>query len=173
MVVDLSESEPLRTSSLLFPHSCIPHLLVSISYTNACLAVDTSSTFWSPDVKVGERALFQLAVSAPADAHLSLLPFESLAISFGSGVEDEEVEGMAVEVESGDDAGSVEDVELGGSDDEEEDSDEEEESEEDSDDDEEEEDDDDDSDSGGFKMNGFIDDEAEEYSSDGDGDESE
>lgn len=67
-----------------------------------------------------------------------------------------EADEMDVEVESGDDAGSVEDVELGGSDDEDT-----------SDDEEDEEDDEDDSDSdddGDLKMNGFIDDEAEEYS---------
>ncbi|KAI0809261.1 WD40-repeat-containing domain protein [Irpex lacteus] len=89
--------------------------------------------------------------------------------------ESEEAEGMDVEVESGDDAGSVEDVELGGSDEEEEDeeSDEEEDEEEDSEEEEEDEDDEDDSDAGGFKMNGFIDDEAEEFSEDEDEDESE
>ncbi|KAI0090025.1 WD40-repeat-containing domain protein [Irpex rosettiformis] len=90
--------------------------------------------------------------------------------------EDEEADDMNVEVESGDDAGSVEDVELGGSDEEEDDEEEEEdeeEDEEDSEENDEEENDSDDSDAGGFKMNGFIDDEAEEYSSDGDEDESE
>ncbi|KAG6814451.1 hypothetical protein H0H92_007455 [Tricholoma furcatifolium] len=58
---------------------------------------------------------------------------------------------MEVEVESGDEEGSIEDVELGG------DSDEDEEMSE-------EEDDDDDDDDEGPTMNGFIDDEAEEYS---------
>ncbi|KAG6837912.1 hypothetical protein H0H93_013065 [Arthromyces matolae] len=67
---------------------------------------------------------------------------------------------MEVEVESGDEEGSVEDVELGG------DSDEEEMSEED---DEEEEEDDDDDDP---TMNGFIDDEAEEWSDDDEAEES-
>lgn len=58
---------------------------------------------------------------------------------------------MEVEVESGDEEGSVEDVELGGnSDDEDEESD----------------DEDDDDDAEGPTMNGFIDDEAEEYSED-------
>ncbi|EKM60719.1 uncharacterized protein PHACADRAFT_168035 [Phanerochaete carnosa HHB-10118-sp] len=61
--------------------------------------------------------------------------------------EDEDVEGMEVGVESGDDAGSVEDVELGGSDGEEEDDGEEEE--EDGDEDEDDEDDGDDSDEEG------------------------
>ncbi|KAG6857627.1 hypothetical protein H0H87_010195 [Tephrocybe sp. NHM501043] len=59
-------------------------------------------------------------------------------------------EQMEVEVESGDEEGSVEDVELGGSSDEEDEMSEDEE--------------DEDDDSEGPTMNGFIDDEAEEYS---------
>ena len=46
------------------------------------LAVDTSLVFWSPEVKVDERAVFQLALSAPSDVHMSSLPFTSLAIYF-------------------------------------------------------------------------------------------
>ncbi|KAG6891109.1 hypothetical protein C0995_014199 [Termitomyces sp. Mi166 len=63
-------------------------------------------------------------------------------------------EPMEVEIESGDEEGSVEDVELGGDDDEEEDEEDEEMSE----------DEDEDDDEEGPTMNGFIDDEAEEYS---------
>lgn len=77
---------------------------------------------------------------------------------------------IEVGVESGDDGGSVEDVELG-ADEDEEGSDEEEDEEDDEDDDEE-----DDEDEDGFessKLNGFIDDEAEEYSEEEDDDESE
>ncbi|KAG6919548.1 hypothetical protein DXG01_004211 [Tephrocybe rancida] len=59
-------------------------------------------------------------------------------------------EQMEVEVESGDEEGSIEDVELGGDSDEEDDMSEDEE--------------DEDDDSEGHTMNGFIDDEAEEYS---------
>ncbi|KAI0344075.1 NUC189-domain-containing protein [Trametopsis cervina] len=88
------------------------------------------------------------------------------------GESEDEDETMNVEVESDDEAGSVEDVELGGSDEEEEDEESEEEAEDSEDEDEDEEDDEDDSDGGEFKMNGFIDDEAEEYS-DEDEDESE
>ena len=84
--------------------------------------------------------------------------------------EEEDVEGMDVEVESGDDAGSVEDVELGGSDEEDEESGaSDEEEDEDEDEEEDEEDLEDDSEDGGdSKLNGFIDDEAEEYSDDED-----
>ncbi|PCH33246.1 WD40 repeat-like protein [Wolfiporia cocos MD-104 SS10] len=79
--------------------------------------------------------------------------------------EDEAEEGMEVEVESGDEEGSVEDVELGG-DEEDEESDAAEETEE-------EDEDDDEDDEDGPKINGFIDDEAEEYSEDDEDEESE
>lgn len=45
--------------------------------------VDTSLVFWSPEVKVGERAVFQLSLAAPPDVYISNLPFSSLAIYFG------------------------------------------------------------------------------------------
>jgi len=89
--------------------------------------------------------------------------------------EAEEEDPVEVEVESGDEGGSVQDVELGG-DDEEDDDDDEEDGESDEDEDEEDsEEDDEDEDDGegdGPKLNGFIDDEAEEYSEE-DEDESE
>ncbi|KAK0198977.1 hypothetical protein F5146DRAFT_1160254, partial [Armillaria mellea] len=77
----------------------------------------------------------------------------------GESEDEEEEMDVDVEVDSGDDAGSIEDVELGGSSDE---SDEEEEAEDSGDDDDEDEDEDDDDDAP--VANGFIDDEAEEYS---------
>lgn len=46
------------------------------------LLVDTSLVFWSPEVKVDERAVFQLALSAPSGVYMSSLPFTSLAIYF-------------------------------------------------------------------------------------------
>lgn len=70
--------------------------------------------------------------------------------------DEEEAGGMDVEIEEGSDAGSVEDVELGGGSDSEEDDEDEEELDED------EEDDEDDEEGGVSKLNGFIDDEAEE-----------
>lgn len=76
--------------------------------------------------------------------------------------ESEEDEQMDVEVESGDDGGSIEDIELGGDSDGGQSSDEEDDDDEDDDDDVEDDDDDDESPT----MNGFIDDEAEEYSED-------
>ncbi|CAL1696654.1 unnamed protein product [Somion occarium] len=98
----------------------------------------------------------------------------------GESTEEEEegegADGMDVEVESDDDAGSVEEVELGGSSDEDEESAEEsgediEEGDEEEDEDEDE--DDEDSEGGeGLKLNGFIDDEADEFSGE-DEDESE
>jgi len=78
----------------------------------------------------------------------------------GESADEDEQMDVEVEVDSGDDDGSVEDVELGGDSSEEG-------SEED-----EEDDDEEDSDEDGPTMNGFIDDEAEEYSEEDD-DESE
>jgi U3 small nucleolar RNA-associated protein 5 len=71
--------------------------------------------------------------------------------SEGDSDEDEQME---VEVESGDEEGSVEDVELGGDSDEDDETSEEE--------------DEEDDDSEGPTMNGFIDDEADEYSEEDD-----
>lgn len=82
--------------------------------------------------------------------------------------EQQQEENIEVEIESGDDGGSVEDVELGGSDEDDEgDSDEDEEDEDDD------EDEEDEEDEGGPKLNGFIDDEAEEEYSEEEDDESE
>ncbi|CDO70912.1 hypothetical protein BN946_scf184829.g20 [Trametes cinnabarina] len=81
--------------------------------------------------------------------------------------EDEEEEQMEVEVESADEEGSIEDVELGGSDEEDSGG----ESDEDTDEDEEDDDDDDDEEGDDPALGGFIDDEAEEYSEDDDEDE--
>lgn len=82
---------------------------------------------------------------------------EQTAMKYVEG-ESEEEEQMDVEVEmqSDDDTGSIEDVELGGD------------SQDDDDDDGDESDDDDDSDDEGPTLNGFIDDEAEEFDSDED-----
>lgn len=82
--------------------------------------------------------------------------------------EDENV-GMDVEVEVGDEGGSIEDVELGGDTEEDEDEDEEDEGQGSQNESEEGEDEDED----GLKLNGFIDDEVEKYSEDEDEDESE
>ncbi|THU88466.1 NUC189-domain-containing protein [Dendrothele bispora CBS 962.96] len=87
----------------------------------------------------------------------------------GESEEEEEQMDVDVEVESGDDEGSIENVDLGGSSDE---SSDEEEGEEEGDEEDDEEDDEDDSE--GPTMNGFIDDEAEEeFTDDEEGDESE
>lgn len=44
--------------------------------------VDTSLVFWKPEVSVGERAAFQLSLSAPSSVSMTSLPFSSLAIHF-------------------------------------------------------------------------------------------
>lgn len=83
----------------------------------------------------------------------------------GESEDDEEGGQMDVEVEEGSDAGSIEDVELGGvsgSEEESEEDGEEEEEEEEEDLDDDDEDDEDDDEGGILKLNGFIDEEAEE-----------
>ncbi|KAK0481593.1 hypothetical protein IW261DRAFT_1592704 [Armillaria novae-zelandiae] len=78
----------------------------------------------------------------------------------GESEDEEEEMDVEIEVDSGDDAGSIEDVDLGGSSDESG----EEEAEDSEDDEDEDEDEDEDGDDGAPIANGFIDDEAEEYS---------
>ncbi|KAI0793306.1 WD40-repeat-containing domain protein [Abortiporus biennis] len=94
----------------------------------------------------------------------------------GESEDDDDAVMVDVEVESGDESGSVEDVELGGSSEEEEDDDDVEDSEEgkddDDEDDEDEDEDEDSEDGGGVRLNGFIDDEAEEFTGDEDDEES-
>lgn len=95
------------------------------------------------------------------------------AVKYVEGESEEEE--MEVGVESEEDAGSVEDIELGGSEDEE-DEDAEVSNEEEGEDDEEDDDEEDDDDSDeaeGSKLNGFVDDEAEEEYTDEEDDESE
>ena len=48
--------------------------------------VDTTAIFWSPEVKVGERAVYQLSLAAPSDLYISSLPFSSLAIHFSDDI---------------------------------------------------------------------------------------
>jgi hypothetical protein len=46
------------------------------------IAVDSMVVFWSPEVKVGEAAAFQLSLTAPSNVDISCLPITSLAIHF-------------------------------------------------------------------------------------------
>lgn len=41
--------------------------------------------FWSPEVKVGEPAAFQISLTAPTDITVSALPFTSLLVQFSGG----------------------------------------------------------------------------------------
>ena len=42
--------------------------------------VDYSVIFWSPEVKVDERAAYQITLTAPSRIYISSLPFTSIAI---------------------------------------------------------------------------------------------
>lgn len=44
------------------------------------IPVDTSVVFWSPSVKIGEAAAFQVLLTAPTSISISSLPFSLLAI---------------------------------------------------------------------------------------------
>lgn len=44
--------------------------------------VDTSAIFWSPEVKVGQPAAFQISLAGPRRATISSLPFSQLSILF-------------------------------------------------------------------------------------------
>lgn len=45
--------------------------------------VNTDTVFWSPSVKVGEAAAFQISLSAPTSVSISSLPILSLAVYLG------------------------------------------------------------------------------------------
>ncbi|KAI0687431.1 Gryzun, putative trafficking through golgi-domain-containing protein [Cytidiella melzeri] len=53
LVVDLNDAEPL---------------------------LDYSVVFWSPEVMIDERAVYQITLSAPSSVHISSLPFASVAV---------------------------------------------------------------------------------------------
>ena len=44
--------------------------------------VDTMLVFWTPEVRVGDEAAFQLSLAAPTDINLSALPIASVTITF-------------------------------------------------------------------------------------------
>lgn len=58
LVVDLKESDPL---------------------------LDTMLVFWTPEVRVGEEAGFQLSLATPTNMDLSALPIDSVTITFSNG----------------------------------------------------------------------------------------
>ena len=48
--------------------------------------VDSMVVFWSPEVKVGEPAAFQLSLTAPTNTTIFSLPVTSLAIFFSDNI---------------------------------------------------------------------------------------
>ncbi|KAF8161338.1 Gryzun, putative trafficking through golgi-domain-containing protein [Crassisporium funariophilum] len=61
---------------------------------------DSSVVFWSPEVKVGERAAFQLIMTAPSTVSLASIPFSRLAIHFADKTSPLVVDHAASESES-------------------------------------------------------------------------
>lgn len=47
--------------------------------------VDTMLVFWTPEVRVGEGAGFQLSLATPTNMDLSALPIDSVTITFSDG----------------------------------------------------------------------------------------
>jgi hypothetical protein len=47
--------------------------------------VDTMLVFWTPEVRVGEEAGFQLSLATPTNMDLSALPIDSVTITFSDG----------------------------------------------------------------------------------------
>lgn len=73
-MVDLAESEPICTYHRL-------RVGKSLIYT-CLLPVDSTVTFWEPEVKIGQPVAFQICMTAPCVISLSALPFVSLRIYY-------------------------------------------------------------------------------------------
>jgi len=52
---------------------------------NGLLSVDTNVVFWSPSVKVGDMAAFQVSLTAPSSISVSSIPFVSATIYLEDG----------------------------------------------------------------------------------------
>ncbi|KII95624.1 hypothetical protein PLICRDRAFT_662357 [Plicaturopsis crispa FD-325 SS-3] len=82
---DVEESGALQEDLLAVLKSTVPStldepFLVDLSESEPIFS--TSVIFWSPEVKVNEEAAFQLSIAAPTDTVISSLPITSLSITF-------------------------------------------------------------------------------------------
>lgn len=62
-----------------FSSACI---MLIFSFYCLYAVVDASVVFWKPEVSVGERAAFQLLLSAPPTVSMTSIPFSSLSVYF-------------------------------------------------------------------------------------------
>jgi hypothetical protein len=88
LVVDLSEALPICTYAHSFANiksACSSPHVISVSKLNLYI-VDSTVVFWTPEVQVGERAAFQLSLTAPRNTTISALPIAELNVLFDEGV---------------------------------------------------------------------------------------
>lgn len=85
---DVDESRTLQEDLLAILKSSVPvsagkPLVVDLKESDPLL--DTMLLFWTPEVRVGEEAGFQLSLATPTDMDLSALPIDSVTITFSGG----------------------------------------------------------------------------------------
>jgi len=79
LVIELADALPICE---FFPLLSAHGFKISAFGTSFCTAVDPDVVFWSPEVKVGDPAPFQLTLTAPTSATISSIPFTRLTIFF-------------------------------------------------------------------------------------------
>ncbi|KAG0708617.1 Gryzun, putative trafficking through golgi-domain-containing protein [Suillus ampliporus] len=85
---DADESRTLQEDLLAVLKSSVPvsagkPLVVDLKESKPLL--DTMLVFWTPEVRVGEEAGFQLSLAAPTNIDLSAIPVDSVIITFSDG----------------------------------------------------------------------------------------
>lgn len=85
---DVDESIILQEDLLAVLKSSVPvsarrPLVVDLKESDPLL--DTMLVFWTPEVRVGEEAGFQLSLATPTNMDLSALPIDSVTITFSDG----------------------------------------------------------------------------------------
>ncbi|KAG1737900.1 Gryzun, putative trafficking through golgi-domain-containing protein [Suillus paluster] len=85
---DADESRTLQKDLLAVLKSSVPvsvgkPLVVDLKESEPLL--DTMLVFWTPEVRVGEEAGFQLSLAAPTNIDLSALPVDSVVVTFSDG----------------------------------------------------------------------------------------
>lgn len=85
---NVDESITLREDLLAVLKSSVPvsarrPLVVDLKESDPLL--DTMLVFWTPEVRVGEEAGFQLSLATPTNMDLSAVPIDSVTITFSNG----------------------------------------------------------------------------------------
>lgn len=77
------QEDLLAVFKSLVPVSAKRPLVVDLKESDPLL--DTMLVFWTPEVRVGEEAGFQLSLATPTNMDLSALPIDSVTITFSNG----------------------------------------------------------------------------------------